>query len=173
MNEGNFSRWTPEIQNWARWVKAVHPVGAKPDGSAPFQTPYGARYVGSLVADAHRTLMKGGIFAYPADTKSTSGKLRLLYEANPMAFLFEQAGGSAIDGKERILDIVPTELHQRVPLVLGSKDDVDRLPPVRPRRAPRLTLSSGGGTTRLTVEPRKARKNAAPRMARGMLSLSP
>ena len=77
-----------------------------------------------MVADAHRTLMKGGIFAYPADTKSKSGKLRLLYEANPMAFLFEQAGGMAIDGKERILDIMPSELHQRVPVILGSKDDV-------------------------------------------------
>jgi fructose-1,6-bisphosphatase I len=68
--------------------------------------------------------MKGGIFAYPADAKSKSGKLRLLYEANPMAFLFEQAGGAATDGKDRILDLVPTELHQRTPLVLGSKDDV-------------------------------------------------
>jgi fructose-1,6-bisphosphatase I len=124
VNEGNFSRWAPEIQNWARWVKAVHPVGETPDGSEPFQTPYGARYVGSMVADAHRTLMKGGIFAYPADTKSKSGKLRLLYEANPMAFLFEQAGGMAIDGKDRILDIMPSELHQRVPVILGSKDDV-------------------------------------------------
>ena len=83
-----------------------------------------AGYVGSLVADAHRTLIKGGIFAYPADTKSTSGKLRLLYEANPMAFLFEQAGGAATNGKDRILDIIPTELHQRTPLIIGSKDDV-------------------------------------------------
>jgi fructose-1,6-bisphosphatase I len=124
VNEGNFSRWAPEIQHWARWVKAVHPAGTNPDGSEPFKTPYGARYVGSLVADAHRTLVKGGIFAYPADSKSTKGKLRLLYEANPMAYLFEQAGGSATSGKERILDIMPTELHQRVPLILGSKDDV-------------------------------------------------
>jgi fructose-1,6-bisphosphatase I len=124
VNEGNFSRWAPEIQNWARWVKAVRPVGATPDGSTPFNTPYGARYVGSLVADAHRTLVKGGIFAYPADSKSKNGKLRLLYEANPMAFLFEQAGGAAINGTERILDMMPTELHQRVPLILGSKDDV-------------------------------------------------
>ena len=68
--------------------------------------------------------MKGGIFAYPADSKSKNGKLRLLYEANPMAFLFEQAGGGATNGKDRILDIMPTELHQRTPLVIGSKDDV-------------------------------------------------
>ena len=123
-NEGNFSRWAPEVQNWSRWIKGVKPAGENPDGSAPFQTPYGSRYVGSLVADAHRTLMKGGIFAYPADSKSTTGKLRLLYEANPMAFLFEQAGGAATDGKDRILDLMPTSLHQRVPLVLGSKEDV-------------------------------------------------
>jgi fructose-1,6-bisphosphatase I len=124
VNEGNFSRWTPEVQNWARWIKAEKPAGENPDGSAPFRTPYGGRYVGSLVADAHRTLMKGGIFAYPADSKSTSGKLRLLYEANPMAFLFEQAGGAAIDGKNRILEIAPTGIHQRTPLVLGSREDV-------------------------------------------------
>ncbi len=102
----------------------MNPVGTTADGTEPFVTPYGARYVGSLVADAHRTLMKGGIFAYPADSKSVNGKLRLLYEANPMAFLFEQAGGAAVSGKDRILDIMPTSLHQRVPLILGSKDDV-------------------------------------------------
>ena len=115
VNEGNYSRWSPEVQAWSRWVK----------GAADGATPYGARYVGSLVADAHRTLMKGGIFAYPADSKSKTGKLRLLYEANPMAFLFEQAGGAATDGEDRILDIMPSVLHQRVPLVLGSKDDVE------------------------------------------------
>ena len=123
-NEGNFSRWAPEIQKWARWIKGETPAGKGANGGEPHQTPYGARYVGSLVADAHRTLVKGGIFAYPADSKSTTGKLRLLYEANPMAFLFEQAGGAAIDGKDRILDIMPTGLHQRTPLILGSKDDV-------------------------------------------------
>jgi fructose-1,6-bisphosphatase I len=77
-----------------------------------------------MVADAHRTLLKGGIFAYPADAKSPKGKLRLLYEANPMAYLFEQAGGAATDGLNRILDIKPTEIHQRTPLVIGSADDV-------------------------------------------------
>jgi fructose-1,6-bisphosphatase I len=121
VNEGNYSRWSPEIQKWARWIKGDGPPSGETDG---FKTPYGARYVGSLVADAHRTLVKGGIFAYPADTKSTNGKLRLLYEANPMAFLFEQAGGGATNGKERILDIVPSELHQRTPLIVGSIDDV-------------------------------------------------
>jgi fructose-1,6-bisphosphatase I len=116
VNEGNYTRWTPQIQRWVRHIK-----GDPPSSEG---TPYGARYVGSLVADAHRTLIKGGIFAYPADTKSTNGKLRLLYEANPMAFLFEQAGGAATDGQTRILDIVPTEIHQRTPLIVGSKDDV-------------------------------------------------
>ena len=124
VNEGNYSRWTPEIQNWAQWVKGDGAATAPATDGAEFKTPYGARYVGSLVADAHRTLMKGGIFAYPADSKSKNGKLRLLYEANPMAFLFEQAGGGATNGKDRILDIMPTELHQRTPLVIGSKDDV-------------------------------------------------
>lgn len=124
VNDGNFSRWSPEIQNWSRWIKGETPPGINPDGTAPFATPYGSRYVGSLVADAHRTLMKGGIFAYPADSKSPNGKLRLLYEANPMAFLFEQAGGAALNGKDRILEVVPEALHQRTPLVLGSRDDV-------------------------------------------------
>ena len=78
---------------------------------------------GSLVADAHRTLMRGGIFAYPADRKNPSGKLRLLYEANPMAYLFEQAGGAATNGVDRILDIQPRTLHDRTPLVLGSKSN--------------------------------------------------
>jgi len=122
VNEGNYSRWTPEIQKWVRWIKGDDKPA--PGVGEDFKTPYGARYVGSLVADAHRTLMKGGIFAYPADSKSKNGKLRLLYEANPMAFLFEQAGAGATNGKDRILDIVPTELHQRTPLVIGSKDEV-------------------------------------------------
>jgi fructose-1,6-bisphosphatase I len=77
------------------------------------------------VADAHRTLLKGGIFAYPPDKKSPQGKLRLLYEANPMAYLFEQAGGAATNGVDRILDIEPKGLHDRTALVLGSKHDVN------------------------------------------------
>ena len=83
------------------------------------------RYVGSLVADFHRNLLGGGVFCYPANTKSPRGKLRLLYEANPLAFIVEQAGGSAIDGHTRIMDVQPTELHQRTPLYIGSKNDVD------------------------------------------------
>lgn len=86
--------------------------------------PMNVRYVGSLVADFHRNLLGGGLFAYPANTKSPRGKLRLLYEANPLAFVVEQAGGMATDGTRRILDVEPTELHQRTPLFMGSRDDV-------------------------------------------------
>jgi len=115
VNEGNQSRWSPGVQKWNAHVKS---------DDAAKGLPYGQRYVGSLVADAHRTLIKGGIFAYPADTKNPKGKLRLLYEANPMAFIFERAGGAATSGTERILDIQPKELHQRTPLILGSQEDV-------------------------------------------------
>jgi fructose-1,6-bisphosphatase I len=83
------------------------------------------RYVGSLVADFHRNLLGGGVFCYPANKKTPHGKLRLLYEANPLAFIVEQAGGAAIDGHIRIMDLQPTELHQRTPLYLGSRNDVD------------------------------------------------
>lgn len=86
--------------------------------------PMNVRYVGSLVADFHRNLLGGGLFAYPANSKSPRGKLRLLYEANPLAFLVEQAGGAASNGTHRILDVEPTELHQRTPLFMGSRDDV-------------------------------------------------
>jgi fructose-1,6-bisphosphatase I len=116
INEGNHAAWTDEVKRWNAWIKEEN----KDEGR-----PYGCRYVGTLVADAHRTLLKGGIFAYPADKKSRGGKLRLLYEANPFAFIFEAAGGKASTGSERILDIVPEALHQRVPLVLGSAHDVD------------------------------------------------
>jgi fructose-1,6-bisphosphatase I len=115
INEGNHAYWSPEVQKWNAWLKS--------DNKA-MGLPYSQRYVGSLVADAHRTLLKGGIFAYPADAKSPAGKLRLLYEANPMAYIFEQAGGAATNGTDRILDILPTDLHQRTPLVIGSRDDV-------------------------------------------------
>ena len=82
------------------------------------------RYVGSLVADFHRNLLGGGVFAYPANSKTPRGKLRLLYEANPLAFIVEQAGGAASDGAGRLMDVAATELHQRTPLYIGSRDDV-------------------------------------------------
>jgi fructose-1,6-bisphosphatase I len=115
INEGNFSRWGEPVRRWNAWIKS---------DNKELGLPFGHRYVGSLVADAHRTLVKGGIFAYPADKKSPDGKLRLLYEANPMAYLFEQAGGAATNGVDRILDIQPKALHDRTPLVLGSSHDV-------------------------------------------------
>uniref|UniRef100_A0A8C0Q6S8 Fructose-1,6-bisphosphatase isozyme 2 n=5 Tax=Canidae TaxID=9608 RepID=A0A8C0Q6S8_CANLF len=90
------------------------------DGSAP----YGARYVGSMVADVHRTLVYGGVFLYPANQKSPKGKLRLLYECNPVAYIIEQAGGLATTGTQPVLDVKPETIHQRVPLILGSPDDV-------------------------------------------------
>ncbi|PJC58615.1 MAG: fructose-bisphosphatase class I, partial [Ignavibacteria bacterium CG_4_9_14_0_2_um_filter_37_13] len=86
--------------------------------------PYSTRYIGSMVADIHRNMLYGGIFMYPADSRSPNGKLRLMYECNPMAMVIEAAGGRAIDGKQRIMEIVPTSLHQRIPIFIGSADDV-------------------------------------------------
>jgi len=115
VNESNFARWSKGTQ-WA--VRGFH--GDRPEEIKGKNS----RYIGSLVADFHRNLLAGGIFMYPADTKNTRGKLRLLYECSPMAFVAEQAGGSATDGTRRILDIVPEDLHQRTPLVIGSREDV-------------------------------------------------
>ena len=92
---------------------------------ALLRNKYSQRYVGSLVADFHRNLLKGGIFAYPADQIRKDGRLRLMYEANPLGFVAEQAGGAASTGYERIMDIVPQQLHQRTPLILGNKDVVE------------------------------------------------
>jgi fructose-1,6-bisphosphatase I len=115
VNESNFARWSKGTQ-WA--VRGFH--GERPDEIKGKNS----RYIGSLVADFHRNLLAGGIFLYPADTKNPNGKLRLMYECSPMAFIAEQAQGSATDGVTRILDVQPTELHQRIPLVIGSREDV-------------------------------------------------
>jgi fructose-1,6-bisphosphatase I len=115
VNEGNFAKWHPAVQRVVSAFKAGEgPVKAK-----------NARYIGSLVADFHRNLLAGGIFLYPADAKSPRGKLRLLYEAAPMAMIVEQAGGRATDGHQRVLDIMPQQLHERTPLVIGSRSDVE------------------------------------------------
>jgi fructose-1,6-bisphosphatase I len=114
VNESNWNRWTPPVQRV---------VAAFKNGEGKVQ-PKNARYIGSLVADFHRNLISGGIFLYPAATNYPQGKLRLLYEAAPLAFVVEQAGGRATDGCRPILDIVPESLHQKTPLVIGSKDDV-------------------------------------------------
>ncbi len=109
-------------QHWDDNVKGLMRRYRGLDGD---RKPLNVRYVGSLVADFHRNLLGGGIFCYPANTKSPKGKLRLLYEASPLAFVVEQAGGAAHDGHQRILDVQPTELHQRTPLFIGSKDEVE------------------------------------------------
>jgi fructose-1,6-bisphosphatase I len=108
-------------QHWADDVRALMRRYRGLDGK---REAMNVRYVGSLVADFHRNLLGGGLFAYPASTKNPQGKLRLLYECNPLAFIVEQAGGAAIDGTQRILDVKPTALHQRSPYFIGSKADV-------------------------------------------------
>jgi fructose-1,6-bisphosphatase I len=120
VNESNFGRWDKGMQSAIRGLKGDTSKGDIFDGVPPKNS----RYMGSLVGDFHRNLIAGGIFLYPADTKNPRGKLRLLYEASPMAFIAEQAEGSATDGINRILDMVPETLHQRTPLVIGSREDV-------------------------------------------------
>jgi fructose-1,6-bisphosphatase I len=108
-------------QHWSEPVRGLMRHYRGLDGK---RDAMNVRYVGSMVADFHRNLLAGGVFAYPANVKSPEGKLRLLYECNPLAFICEQAGGAAVDGKGRVLDVVPSALHQRTPIYLGSKDDV-------------------------------------------------
>ena len=115
INEGYHDRWEQGVKNYIHYLK---------QDDKETDRPYSSRYIGTLVADFHRTLLYGGIFLYPADSKRPHGKLRLLYEVAPMAYLVEQAGGHASTGRERILDIQPVSLHQRVPLIIGSRQDV-------------------------------------------------
>ncbi|MCH9057530.1 MAG: class 1 fructose-bisphosphatase [Planctomycetes bacterium] len=115
VNEAYRDQFPQGVQDYLAWVKTKEAGG------------YSLRYIGSLVADFHRTLLRGGVFLYPPTQKAPEGKLRLLYEANPMAFLAEQAGGAATDGKERILNKIPTSLHERTPLIIGSKLEVERV----------------------------------------------
>ncbi len=125
INEGNYA-------NWDDWTKSyVDKVKNNKEKSL--------RYVGTLVADFHRTLLKGGVFLYPGDKKSPRGKLRLLYECFPMAYLVENAGGMATDGFERILDKKPVELHERCPLIIGSENDVKEV----------LSFSKGGSSEKI------------------------
>lgn len=107
------------------WPESTRALMRRYRGLDGVRAPLNVRYVGSLVADFHRNLLGGGVFAYPANAKAPRGKLRLLYEANPLAFIVEQAGGCATDGARNIQDIEPTELHQRTPLFIGSKHEVD------------------------------------------------
>lgn len=116
VNEGNYRNWSAGQRRLIDHMKGLGDEPAK---------PFSSRYIGSLVADVHRTLLYGGIFMYPADAKSPAGKLRLLYEAAPMAMIVQHAGGRASDGTRDILDIEPCELHERTPLYIGSREFVD------------------------------------------------
>merc|ERR1712078_466533 len=119
MNEANYFDWDPKLQGYVDKLKK---------GEGETGTKYSSRYIGSMVGDVHRTLLYGGIFAYPGDKKNTNGKLRLLYEAAPMSMIFEQAGGKSITGPDnRVLDLVPEKVHQRCPVFIGSPEDVDEL----------------------------------------------
>lgn len=117
VNSSYYSRWSPGVQHFLDWLQ----------GKEEDSPNLSARYIGSLVADFHRNLLRGGIFCYPAESKRDEGKLRLLYEAGPLAFLVDQAGGYASNGRRPILDVVPTHLHQRTPLFIGNRALVERL----------------------------------------------
>ncbi|XP_028800878.1 fructose-1,6-bisphosphatase, cytosolic [Neltuma alba] len=117
VNEGNAKNWDEPTAKYVQNCK--YPQDGSPSKSL--------RYIGSMVADIHRTLLYGGIFMYPADKKSPSGKLRILYEVFPMSYLMEQAGGQAFTGKQRALDLVPEKVHDRSPIFLGSYDDVEQI----------------------------------------------
>lgn len=117
-NEGNWDLWDEPMRKvHESWRTGTSKVGKR----------YTSRYVGSMVADVHRTLLYGGVFGYPADSKNTDGKLRLLYEAAPMSFLIEQAGGLSTTGTKRIMDMTPTNVHERVPVIMGSKTEVQEV----------------------------------------------
>jgi fructose-1,6-bisphosphatase I len=115
INEGNYVHFPDGVKQYIKYCQVE---------DLKTHRPFSSRYIGSLVADFHRNLLKGGIFIYPSTLKSPKGKLRLLYECNPLAFIIEQAGGKASNGFQRILDLRPESLHQRTPLFIGSKDMV-------------------------------------------------
>lgn len=118
LNEGYYNLYSEELKQYLNYIK-------QDDKSK--EMPYKLRYIGTGVADFHRTLLYGGVFMYPSDSKNPNGKLRLVYEANPLAMLAEQAGGRATDGKKRILELKPISIHQRVPLFVGSKENVKEI----------------------------------------------
>jgi fructose-1,6-bisphosphatase I len=115
VNEGNYYKWPPGTRKYVDYLKLDDKASGR---------PYSARYSACLVADVHRILLGGGIFLYPGEVDKPEGKLRLLYEANPLALVVEQAGGKASTGTSRLLDVAPKALHQRVPLIIGSIEDV-------------------------------------------------
>jgi fructose-1,6-bisphosphatase I len=115
INEGSYNSWSAGLKKYIKYCQEEDPDTGR---------PYSARYIGSMVADIHRTLVKGGIFIYPSSKRYPNGKLRLMYECNPLSFIIEQAGGRAIDGSQRIMDIEPDAIHQRVPIFIGSPENV-------------------------------------------------
>ncbi len=117
VNEGNYHYWSEGVRRYVDYLKTPDEATGRPSSG---------RYIGTLVADFHRNLLAGGIFMYPADTKNPHGKLRLLYEAAPLAFIVEQAGGRASDGRQDIMHIRPESLHQRMPLFIGGREDVGK-----------------------------------------------
>ncbi len=118
INEGNYLYWHPGLKKYIKYLQ---------EEDESMNRPYSSRYVGSMVADIHRNLLYGGIFMYPADNRHLKGKLRLMYECNPMAMIIEAAGGRASNGKQRILEIQPVLLHERTPLFIGNVEDVKRV----------------------------------------------
>jgi fructose-1,6-bisphosphatase I len=118
INVANYNDWDPALQDYVNNLKS---------GKGESGEKYSARYIGSMVGDVHRTLLYGGIFGYPGDAKNPDGKLRLLYEGAPMSFILEQAGGKSTTGSQRVMDISPNGVHQRVPVFLGSADDIDEV----------------------------------------------
>ncbi len=115
LNQGNFCNWDKGMQRYIQYLQ---------ESDSATGRPYSLRYIGTMVGDAHRTLLYGGIFAYPGDRKNPQGKLRLMYECNPVAFIIEQAGGKSSDGTQSILKVQPTSLHQHTPVFFGSVEDV-------------------------------------------------
>ncbi len=115
INEGNYLYWHPGLKKYIKYLQ---------EEDEATERPYSARYVGSMVADIHRNLLYGGIYMYPADHRHPNGKLRLMYECNPMSFIVEAAGGRASNGKQRIIEIQPKSLHENTPLFIGSEEDV-------------------------------------------------
>jgi len=115
INEGNYLYWHTGLKKYIKYLQEED----KADGR-----PYSSRYIGSMVADIHRNLLYGGIFMYPGDSRNPNGKLRMMYECNPMAYIVEAAGGRASNGKQRILEIKPEKLHQRMPIFIGCEYDV-------------------------------------------------
>ena len=140
-NEGNYHKWTAGMKQYVDYLKLPDTATGR---------PYSGRYSGCLVADVHRILLDGGIYLYPGELRRPEGKLRLLYEANPLAWVVEQAGGKASTGIGRILDVEPKQLHQRVPLIIGSANDVrDAEEFIQDKREPRMP----GHTREILVGP--------------------